>query len=136
MGHNKSLAKSISQTSETAQVFYLLTRMFPYQDDTLKGKAAAATRRMQSSISSMVTMLPVQGQGQIDLRAESDNLAAHLQALLDFSTSTVAVAKKEAPLEQAKQSVITRLNAEAEVQKRRHALQEAEGEVERLNNLK
>jgi hypothetical protein len=137
LGHDKSLAKSISQTSETAQIFYLLTRLFPYQDDTLKGKAAAATRRMQSSVSSMVTMLPVQGQGAIDLRAESDNLAAHLQALLDFSTSTVAVAKKEAPpLEQAKQSVIMRLNAEAEVQKRRHALQEAEGEVERLNSVK
>jgi hypothetical protein len=142
VSHEKALAKSISQTSENAQIFYLLSRMANYEDDTLKAKAAAATRRMQSSVVSMIALCPAaQGDDDAELKKESENLAVHLQGLLDFSTSAIGPAKpvKQLPGVQmtdiAKQQALTRLNAEAEVHKRRYALEEAEAEVKRLEAL-
>jgi hypothetical protein len=136
--HEKALAKSISQSS---QIFDLLSRMASYEDDSLKAKAAAS-RRMQSSATSMIALCPVgQGTDDTELKNESESLASHLQGLPDFAKSPIGPAKAVKPKEGltmsevAKQQALTRLNAEAEVHKRRYALEQAEAEVKRLDEL-
>jgi hypothetical protein len=97
---------------------------------------------MQSSVASMIALCPAgQGDDAAELKKESEDLASHLQGLLDFATSAIGPAKPVKPkdgvqmTEVAKQQALTRLNAEAEVHKRRYALEEAEAEVKRLEAL-
>jgi hypothetical protein len=80
-----------------------------------------------------------EGDEGVDFKRESENLATHLQGLLDFSTSAIGPAKPTQPQGQmseiAKKQALTRLNAEAEVHKRRFALEQAKAEVARLEEL-
>lgn len=145
VAHEKSLVKAVSSVSESTELFFLLPRMFDYDDDALKSKCSVACRRMQSGLTNMIMMMPGKNtQEEVEMKKAGNEVFSHLQSLLDFS-STVIGGKTGGPAvpsgvdqssaEFSIQLSLKRLNAEAEVYKRRAALEEAQAEVERLNAI-
>jgi hypothetical protein len=136
--YEKALQQSIAQVSESAQVFYLLARMLPYDDDALKAKAATACRRLLANVQGLMQQMPAGGGAQdITLRELSNETLGRLQQLLDFSTAAVVTtAKKVEKVDEAQvKAATTRLNAEAQVYKSRWVLELAKTEKERLDGL-
>jgi hypothetical protein len=114
--------------------------MFSYEDENLKGKCAAACRRLQSNIGNITAMMPSSGGPEdVQLKKLFDDVLDHVQVLLDYSTSAASVSSKPkvagSQLDQQVQMAMKKLNAEAEVYKRRAALEEAQEEVRRLDSL-
>ena len=142
--HEKSLVKAIASTSESLQLFYLLTRMFEYEDPALKSKTSVACRRMQSDLTNMLMMMPGKNtQEEVEMKKASAEVFSHLASLLDFTTVAGGAPKPgaEGPgasLSGAEYSVqlsLKRLNAEAQVYKCRDALEQAETEQNRLAQI-
>ena len=131
----KSLAKTISNTANTAQLFYLLVRIGEHEDDLVKSRCAASCKRLQSNIIDLTTML----QGDLELKKARAELIAKTQSLIDSCApaSGKSPAKPSAvdATESAAQMIEKKLDADARRLKCSHALEEAKAELERLKQL-
>lgn len=131
----KTLIKSCSKLAETAQLFYLLTRLCEHDLAEHSSQIVASCRRMQSSLYVFETAVPIkQDEPQVaNLKQMRNDILSHLQNLLDCTSQAVAgLAQTE---DSSPDTTMNKLNAEAEVYKRRKLLDDAEDEVRRLASI-
>ena len=139
--HPKPLAKAISQTAESIQLFYLFIRNTEHEDEGLRSMISNGCRKMESALSCMVMLIPKDLPDDYnEIRSLNAEIVSHLDYMIDISDQksgfTPKTAQQSSQQQEESSSTLTekRLDAEALVIKRRKELSDAEAEVARLKS--
>ena len=138
LSDEKGLIKAAMQTSDAAQMFFILLNLFAIKDPDIKYKVVAACKGMRVALTNIIVNLRAKGgSNEIAKRIEniSEQIFEKLQYILELAEELInqesTVAKSSARKGVSK--IVQRRNADSEVFKKRRALEEAENEIKRLN---
>lgn len=134
----KGLIKAAMQTSDAAQMFFLLLKLFAIKDPDIKYKVVAACKGMRVALTNIIVNLRAKGgSNEIGKRIEniSEQIFEKLQYILELAEELIN--KESTIVKQATKKGVSKIvqkrNADSEVYKKRRALEEAENEIKRLN---
>ncbi|OHT03745.1 hypothetical protein TRFO_06584 [Tritrichomonas foetus] len=135
----KGLIKAALQTSDAAQMFFLLLKLFAMNDPDIKYKVVAACKGMRVALTNIIVNLRAKGgSNEIAKRIESlsEQIFGILQYILELAEELInqeSTIVRPANQRTGLSLIVQRRNADAEVFKKRRALEEAENEIKRLN---
>ena len=135
----QGLIKAAMQTSDAAQMFFLLLKLFAINDPDIVYKTVAACKGMRVALTNIIVNLRAKGgSNEIARRIEtiSEQIFSKLQYILELAEELINQENtivKPANQRSGLSLIVQRRNADSEVFKKRRALEEAENEIKRLN---
>lgn len=138
LSDEKGLIKAAMQTSDAAQMFFILLNLFAIKDPDIKYKVVAACKGMRVALTNIIVNLRAKGgSNEIARRIEtiSEQIFEKLQYILELAEELISQESTivKTGTRKGVSKIVQRRNADSEVFKKRRALEEAENEIKRLN---
>lgn len=138
LSDEKGLIKAAMQTSDAAQMFFILLNLFAIKDPDIKYKVVAACKGMRVALTNIIVNLRAKGgSNEIAKRIEniSEQIFEKLQYILELAEELINQEStiSKSGTRKGVSKIVQRRNADSEVFKKRRALEEAENEIKRLN---
>jgi len=137
LANERGLVKAAYQTSEAAQMFFMLLKFVDKNDPDFHFKTIAACRMMRAALTSLIVNMKLKSGNNTEITKRMEKTLEEIYSRLLIITDFAESIKQTDTLPMVQKSgmslIVQQRNADSAVLKRRRELEEAEEQLKRFN---